>query len=430
VPHNQGQRAGILNIANGWFLKQPVIKLQRGMREMKLLNFEELEKEISSKQPQIIGSEKVARKKSGTITKDFVPRKEQTFEEAILQESSIPVLKFISDHLGGYTFNKVIIPHTYGPINSQALIPLKIEIQNNNVRAIIDFVKTNQKRYINKYFEAINSMLPKAGIFVGCVETTNQRNKRVYGSRRKWFSRMAVFAEFIAHRVLPRMESFKKLYFAVTKGRYRYLSAAETLGRLVSCGFDIIEYKEIRNQTYFVVMKTREPYFDKSPSYGPLVKLKRIGKDGKIIRVYKFRTMHPYSEYIQDFVIKLNGYNAVGKPANDFRLTSWGKFFRKYWLDEVPQLINVFKGEMRLMGVRPLSRVRFSEFPADMQKERIKYKPGCIPPYVALNMPDEDGNIEAERIYLKDKKEHPVWTDILYVLRALRNIIGRKITSS
>ena len=400
------------------------------MREMKLLKFEELEKEISHHQPQIIGSENVTRKKSGTITKNYLPPKERTFEEAILQESSISVLKFISDHLGGYTFNKVIIPRSFGPVTPQSLVPLQIEIQNNNVRAIIDFVKTNNKRYINKYFESINAMLPKAGIFVGCVETTNQRNKRIYRNRRSWVAKSAIFAEFIFHRVFPRMESFKKLYFSLTKGKYRFLSAAETLGRLVSCGFDIIEYKEIRNQTYFVVMKTREPHFDKSPSYGPLVKLRRVGKDGKIIEVYKFRTMHPYSEYIQDFVIKLNGYNAVGKPANDFRLTSWGKLFRKYWLDEVPQLINVFKGEMRIVGVRPLSRVRFNEFPADMQKERIKYKPGCIPPYVALNMPSETGNIEAERIYLKDKKKHPIRTDIIYIFRALRNIFGRKITSS
>ena len=400
------------------------------MPEVRLLKFEELEKDISVRQPQIIGSENITGKKSGRITRKDAPPKERSFEEAILQESNIPVLKFISDHLEGYTFNKVIIPGTFGPLNANSLIPLKIEVHNNNVKAIIDFVKTNNKRYINKYFEAVNSMLPKAGIYIGCVETTDQRKKRIYGNNRNGISKISMFLEFIFHRVFPRMESFKRLYFAVTKGKYRFLSTAETLGRLVSCGFDIIEFKEIRNKTYFVVMKTREPYYDKTPSYGPLVKLRRVGKDGKIIEVYKFRTMHPYSEYIQDFVIKLNGYNAVGKPANDFRLTSWGKLFRKYWLDEVPQLINVFKGEMRIVGVRPLSRVRFKEFPSDMQKERIKYKPGCIPPYVALNMPDETGNIEAERIYLNDKKAHPVKTDILYILRALRNIFGRKITSS
>ncbi len=177
-------------------------------------------------------------------------------------------------------------------------------------------------------------------------------------------------------------------------------------------------------------MKTKEPFYDMSPTYGPIVKLRRVGKNAKEIKVYKFRTMHPYSEYIQDFVLGLNGYNEVGKPAGDFRLTQWGKFFRKYWLDEMPQLINVLKGEMKLMGVRPLSKVRFSEFPDDLKEKRIKEKPGCIPPYVALNMPSEEGNLEAERIYLREKEKYPRTIGIRYTYRAIKNILGRKITSA
>jgi len=247
---------------------------------------------------------------------------------------------------------------------------------------------------------------------------------------KKWYAKVKILFEFILHRVFPKLDAFKKPYFYLTKGKYRFLSTAETLGRLVSCGFEIIEFKEIRNLTYFVVLKTREPFFDQSPTYGPLVKLNRIGKDGKIIKVYKFRTMHPYSEYIQDFVLKLNGYNSVGKPKNDFRLTAWGKFFRKYWLDEIPQLINVFKGEMKIVGVRPLSRVRFSEFPEEIKRERIKYKPGCIPPYVALNMPSDLENIEAEVIYINKKARKPFLTDVKFFFMALRNILFGKITSS
>ena len=55
----------------------------------------------------------------------------------------------------------------------------------------------------------------------------------------------------------------------------------------------------------------------------------RIGKNGNIINVYKLRTMHPYSEYIQDHILQKYGYNDSGKPANDFRLSTWGKFLRK-----------------------------------------------------------------------------------------------------
>ena len=140
--------------------------------------------------------------------------------------------------------------------------------------------------------------------------------------------------------------------------------------------------------------------------------------------------MHPYSEYLQEYIIRNYGYNRFGKPNNDFRVTSWGKFLRKLWLDELPQLINVIKGEMKLVGVRPLSQTRFMELPPDVRKERIKYKPGCIPPYVSLNMPDAIGNIKAEKIYLNELKKNPVLADIKYFLWASYNIFSNRIRSA
>jgi len=399
--------------------------------ETTLINYKQIENDLEenpSKDTVYMDGYKLVQ--TDEIVKNYVPRKDRGFERRVIHESSLPVLKFITDHLNTQKVNKVILTSSGTMVTKKLLTPLKTLIQSNNIRAIIDFKLTNQKRFINKYFEAINWLLPDAGIYIGRVETNRQRNIRLYGDKKNFFIKSWILFEFMFHRVLPKINSLKALYFTLTKGKYRFLSTAETLGRLVSCGFEIIEYKIIENFTYFVVMKTREPSFNMSPTYGPLVKLNRVGKDGKIIKVYKFRTMHPYSEYIQDFVLKLNGYNAVGKPDNDFRLTPWGKIFRKYWLDEIPQLINVFKGEMKIVGVRPLSRVRFAEFPEDMQKRRINSKPGCIPPYVALNMPSDKGNIEAERIYLDEREKHGISTDISYILKALANIFTKKITSS
>jgi hypothetical protein len=82
---------------------------------------------------------------------------------------------------------------------------------------------------------------------------------------------------------------------------------------------------------------------------------------------------------------------------------------------------------MKFVGVRPLSRTRFDEFPSDVKRERVKYKPGCFPPYVALNMPDERGNIEAERIYLRDISHHPHLTDLQYFIKSVYNILFNKI---
>ena len=181
---------------------------------------------------------------------------------------------------------------------------------------------------------------------------------------------------------------------------------------------------------YFVVIKTSEPVYNSYPSFHLIIGLKRIGWKGKIMDVYKFRTMHPYSEYLHDYVLKLNGYNTVGKPADDFRVARWGRFFRKLWLDEFPQIINVLKGEMKLVGVRPLSSTRFKQLPEDLQVERIKYKPGCFPPYVALNMPNNQNNIEAERIYLAEYQKRPIRTDLKYFFLSIFNIILNRIRSS
>lgn len=364
------------------------------------------------------------------IVRNYVPKKDSGFKRRVIHESNLPVLNFIADHLNTCKVNKVILTSSWTMVTKRSLSPLKTLIQSNNIRAIIDFKLTNNTRFINKYFEAINSLLPDAGVYIGCVETNRQRNIRLYGDKKNFFIKAWILFEFMFHRVLPKLNAFKKPYFFLTKGKYRFLSTAETLGRLVSCGFEIIEYKIMENLTYFVVMKTREPSFDMSPTYGPLVKLNRVGKDGKIIKVYKFRTMHPYSEYIQDFVIKLNGYSEIGKPADDFRLTKWGKFFRKFWLDELPQLINVIKGEMKLVGIRPLSQRFLSEYPEDIKKLRLKHKPGCVPPYVALLKQDLEEYIESEVIYLQEKKKNPYTTDIKYLLKAFFNIFTNKIRSA
>jgi len=85
---------------------------------------------------------------------------------------------------------------------------------------------------------------------------------------------------------------------------------------------------------------------------------------------------------------------------------------------------------MKIVGVRPLSRYRFSEFPENIQSLRTQTKPGCIPPYVALNMPDDKGNIEAEVIYLKDREKYPRTVDLRYFFMAIFNILTNRIRSA
>jgi lipopolysaccharide/colanic/teichoic acid biosynthesis glycosyltransferase len=300
----------------------------------------------------------------------------------------------------------------------------------NDFDTIINLKRINSFRYINKVFEGANKKLQVGGLFMGCFETFSARRHRNWINKIPIFRTLYFGMQFIFMRVFPKVWGLKKIYFFVTKGKNRLLSKAEALGRLVSCGFEIVEYKSFNGLNYFVGRKVKEPSFNMNPSYGPIYKMPRVGKGGKIINVYKFRTMHPYAEYLQEYIVKQNGYTEIGKPAEDFRLTAWGKFMRKYWLDELPQLINVFKGEMKLVGARPLSKRFLEEYPKEMQEIRFRYKPGCFPPYVALLKQGVNESIEAEKIYFDAKKKHPYTTDTRFLLKAIYNILTNKIRSS
>lgn len=358
---------------------------------------------------------------SVTKAKKISVPKTKNKSELLSKEAGEEVLEYFSEHVNIDDKSVSLIATT---------TPFNIANLSGNIRTIINLKKVNDMRYINKFFEAVNEKLPDAGMFMGCVETSKQRYRRIGKKFPAFIRQLVIMIDFALNRIIPRLSGLQNLYYNITGGEKRTISKAEVLGRLVSCGFEIIEYKEINNLTYFVVMKTKEPEYNLSPSYGPIYKMPRIGKNGDIIYVYKFRTMHPYSEYLQDYVLRLNGFTAIGKPADDFRLTKWGKFLRKYWLDEFPQLINVLKGEMTLVGIRPLSRRMYEEYPDDVKQMRIKYKPGCIPPYVALLKQGVMASIEAERQYLLEKEKNPISTDIKYFKLAVYNIITNKIRSA
>lgn len=94
-----------------------------------------------------------------------------------------------------------------------------------------------------------------------------------------------------------------------------------------------------------------------------IFKQERPGKDGKIFKMYKFRTM-------------LDSYNKFGEALPDEeRLTKFGKILRSTSLDELPELINVIKGDMSLVGPRPLL-VEYLELYSDEQKKRHNVRPG------------------------------------------------------
>ncbi len=120
----------------------------------------------------------------------------------------------------------------------------------------------------------------------------------------------------------------------------------------------------------------------------------RIGQSGKPFKIYKFRTMVENAEELGAKVTK----------EDDPRITEIGKFLRKYKIDELPQLINVLKGEMSLVGPRPEVPKYVSAFKEDY-KEILKVKPG-ITDYASIEFKDENrllkGAENPEEVYIKE----------------------------
>lgn len=247
-----------------------------------------------------------------------------------------------------------------------------------------------------------------------------------------WGINYIVFTlHFLWHRVMPKLRLTKRLYFAVTKGKRRTFNRVEILGRLYRAGFEVVNEEHKQGYLYVLARKVKAPLWDDKPSGGLLIKLQRVGKDGKMIGVYKFRTMYSYSEYLQPYIYEHNHLQQGGKFSHDYRVTPWGRWMRKLWIDELPMFINLLKGDIKLVGVRPLSRHYFSLYTKEMQELRTKVKPGLLPPfYYDKETPKTIEEVQAsERRYVEAYLQHPILTDIRYFFGTIGNIIFRGKTS-
>jgi undecaprenyl phosphate N,N'-diacetylbacillosamine 1-phosphate transferase len=106
-------------------------------------------------------------------------------------------------------------------------------------------------------------------------------------------------------------------------------------------------------------------------SKGPIFfRQNRLGKGGKIFKIWKFRTMVENAENIG---------LGLASSQNDPRITKVGKLLREWTLDEWPQLINILKGEMSLVGPRPLPKYQsHGNIPEELWEKRLSVKPGLI----------------------------------------------------
>lgn len=166
-----------------------------------------------------------------------------------------------------------------------------------------------------------------------------------------------------------------------------------------------------------------------STSKGPIIfKQDRVGKDGKIFKMYKFRSMVVNAEELKDKLEKDNEMNGpMFKIKNDPRVTKVGHFIRKTSIDELPQLINVLKGEMSLVGPRPSLPKEVEEFEPWML-ERLTVLPGLTCYWQVMGR----NNIEFQewmRLDIKYVRERNFWIDLKLIFKTFFVLFGDESAS-
>ena len=164
----------------------------------------------------------------------------------------------------------------------------------------------------------------------------------------------------------------------------------------------------------------------KADSPGPIIyKHSRIGKDGRPFNLYKFRTMlvggddTTYTKYLQNLIESEKSDPTCGKPyrkmEHDERITRVGSFLRCYYLDELPQFVNILKGEMSLVGPRPHVQLEVDNY-TPQQHKRLSVKPGATGLWQVAGKSDCTFN-ELIGLDLQYIENWSIWLDFRIILK-------------
>lgn len=152
---------------------------------------------------------------------------------------------------------------------------------------------------------------------------------------------------------------------------------------------------------------------------------KRIGKNGKEFKMYKFRSMVTDAEAKLEELLKYNDVDgAMFKMKDDPRVTKVGKFIRKTSMDELPQLFNVLKGDMSLVGPRPPLPREVVEY-TSYHMQRLLVTPGCTGVWQASarNSVGFEEMVEMDLYYIRNRG---FWFDLKIIFKTIMVLFGSK----
>ena len=162
------------------------------------------------------------------------------------------------------------------------------------------------------------------------------------------------------------------------------------------------------------------------PSAGPVFSQERIGRNGKPFKFYKFRSMCPNAEAKLDDLLDQNEMDGpVFKIKDDPRITRVGKFIRKTSLDELPQLWNILKGDMSIVGPRPALPHEVEQY-GDYEKQRLYVTPGLSCYWQIAPHRNDLSFEEWMDLDVKYVKERSFWVDWKIIFKTFKVcLLGR-----
>jgi len=330
--------------------------------------------------------------------------------------SSTPLKVYLKKCLGSDIYSNMVWVKSEYELDSLSSVDVN--------KGIVSNVRMNDMTNMNEFLGNLNQTLKIGDYTAVILESKNIRKKRLLKRYPGIVTYPYYLGDFILSWLFPSFIIKKKINTAYKGRKYKIVSLTEGMARLVCAGFQIQEFKHIRKLTCIIAQKSGYPKFDLVKSSNSfIIKVPRIGQDGKILNLYKVRTMYPYAEYLQEYMFDRFGTEDGDKIENDFRITSWGYYLRKYWIDELPMIWNQLKGDLKLVGVRPISKQKYDTYPEYLQKKRIQTKPGLIPPFYADLPQTADEFFETENRYLESYFKNPFRTDFRYFCKAFYNII-------
>ncbi len=161
-----------------------------------------------------------------------------------------------------------------------------------------------------------------------------------------------------------------------------------------------------------------------SPGASPIFVQKRIGKNGRVFKFYKFRSMIPNAEALLDSLLEKNEMQGPAfKMKDDPRITKIGKFIRRTSIDELPQLWNILKGDMSFVGPRP-PLPREVEMYTEYQTQRLKVIPGLTCYWQVQPSRNDLSFDEWLALDLKYITERNFAKDIVVIFKTLGSVFG------